>query len=134
VIRRDFLLALSGAAFAWPVVAAAQQPTGIPRVGVLMGSSPSVEKPTLTIFREGLEKLGYIDGQNVQIEPRYAMGEPDRFTGCWVRRRPRWNRVVAVKDVDTFLLGEVHIRILGRPVVDTPRRLGILPIDAGALS
>jgi len=79
VIRRDFLLALSGAAFAWPVVATAQQATGIPRVGVLMGSSPSVEAATLTTFREGLEKLGYIDGQNVQIEPRYAMGEPDRF-------------------------------------------------------
>ena len=79
MIRRDFLLALSGAAFAWPVVATAQQATGIPRVGVLMGSSPSVEAATLTTFREGLEKLGYIDGQNVQIEPRYAMGEPDRF-------------------------------------------------------
>ena len=79
MIRRDFLLALSGAAFVWPVVATAQQPTGIPRVGVLMGSSPSNEAPRLEVFRKALEKLGYIDGQNVQIEPRYAMGEPDRF-------------------------------------------------------
>jgi len=48
-------------------------------VGVLMGSSPSNEAPRLEVFRKALEKLGYIDGQNVQIEPRYAMGEPDRF-------------------------------------------------------
>jgi ABC-type uncharacterized transport system substrate-binding protein len=77
--RRKFIAALGGAAIARPIPAAAQQPAGVPRVGLLMGSSPSVEAATLTIFREGLEKLGYIDGQNVQIEPRYAMGEPDRF-------------------------------------------------------
>jgi putative ABC transport system substrate-binding protein len=57
----------------------AQQPAGIPRIGVLMGASPTVEAAGLATFRDALEKLGYIDGQTVLLEPRYAMGEPDRF-------------------------------------------------------
>jgi putative ABC transport system substrate-binding protein len=73
------LLALGGAAFAWPIVAAAQQPEGIPRIGVLMGSKPSVEAASLDAFRETLAKLGYIDGQTILIEPGYAMGQPERF-------------------------------------------------------
>src|SRR5207237_6617427 len=68
-----------GAAVAWPLAAGAQQPTGIPRIGVLMGASPNVEAAKLDAFRGALEKLGYIDGQTIQIELRYAMGESDRF-------------------------------------------------------
>jgi putative tryptophan/tyrosine transport system substrate-binding protein len=79
VKRRGFLAAFSGAAFAGPIVAVAQQQTRIPRIGVLMGSSPSVEAAALTTFRGALERFGYIDGQTVLIEPRYAMSQPDRF-------------------------------------------------------
>jgi putative ABC transport system substrate-binding protein len=57
----------------------AQQPAGVPRVGLLMGSSPIVEAPALDAFRGALAKLGYIDGQTVVVEVRYAMGQPDRF-------------------------------------------------------
>jgi putative ABC transport system substrate-binding protein len=77
--RRRFLAALCSAAIVGPIAAAAQQPTGIPRIGVLMGSNPSNEAAKLEAFRNALEKLGYIDGQTIQIEVRYAMGEPDRF-------------------------------------------------------
>src|SRR5215471_8418870 len=77
--RRRFLAALGGAALAVPTAAVAQQPAGVPRIGVLMGSIPSIEAATLGAFRGALEKLGYIDGQTIQIELRYAMGEPDRF-------------------------------------------------------
>ena len=80
VKRRRFLAALGGAALAGPIGAAAQQPAGIPRVGVLMGASPSVEAEGLDAFREALEKLGYIDGQTIFIELRYAMGQPDRLS------------------------------------------------------
>jgi len=76
--RRGFLAALGVPAIAAPIAALAQQ-SGIPRIGVLMGSSPSVEAEGLAAFRGALEKLGYIDGQNILIEPRYAMGQPDRF-------------------------------------------------------
>jgi putative ABC transport system substrate-binding protein len=78
--RRRFGAVLGGATLAGPITAVAQQPTGIPRIGVLMGASPSIEAAKLEAFRGALEKLGYIDGQTILIELRYAMGEPDRFT------------------------------------------------------
>jgi putative ABC transport system substrate-binding protein len=79
ISRRRFLAALGGAALAGPIAAMAQQPAGVPRVGLLMGSSPIVEAPALDAFRGALAKLGYIDGQTVVVEVRYAMGQPDRF-------------------------------------------------------
>ena len=75
VKRRTFLAVLGGG----PVAAVAQQSKGIPRIGVLLGSSPGVEAQGLDAFRGALEKLGYIDGQNILIELPYAMGQPDRF-------------------------------------------------------
>ena len=77
--RRRLLSALGGATLTGPIAALAQQPTRIPRIGVLMGASPSDEAAKLGAFRTALEKLGYIDGQTMLIELRYAMGEPDRF-------------------------------------------------------
>jgi putative ABC transport system substrate-binding protein len=77
--QRRFLAALCGAALAGPIGAVAQQPAGIPHIGVLMGSSPSDEATKLDAFREALEKFGYIDGQTILIEVRYAMGQPDQF-------------------------------------------------------
>jgi putative ABC transport system substrate-binding protein len=77
--RRRFLAALGGAVLAGPIAAAAQQPAGVPRIGVLMGANPSIEAAKLDAFRGALEKLGYVGGQNVVIELRYAMGQPDRF-------------------------------------------------------
>jgi putative ABC transport system substrate-binding protein len=78
--RRGFLAVLGGAALAGPVSAVAQLPAGIPRIGVLMGADPSDEVTKLDAFRGALEKLGYIEGQTIFIEVRYAMGRPDRFS------------------------------------------------------
>jgi putative ABC transport system substrate-binding protein len=77
--RRRFVSALAVVALAAPIAAVAQQPTGIPRIGLLMGANPSDEAAKLAAFRGALEKLGYTDGQTVLIELRYAMGQPDRF-------------------------------------------------------
>ena len=77
--RRRFLAVFGGAALVGPITAGAQQPAGIPRIGVLMGADPSDEATKLDAFRGTLEKLGYIDGQTIVIEVRYAMGRPDRF-------------------------------------------------------
>ena len=79
--RRTFLAALGGAAVARPLAAAAQQPTAIPRIGVLMGANPTVEAARLGAFRGALERLGYSDGQTILIELRYAEGHIDRFDG-----------------------------------------------------
>jgi putative ABC transport system substrate-binding protein len=72
---------LAGAAFVRPIAVDAQPAAGVPRIGLLMGSSPSDEATKLYAFRGALEKLGYIDGQTILIEVRYAMGQPDRFAG-----------------------------------------------------
>jgi len=76
--RRQFLAAFGSAALARPIAAVAQ-PAGVPRIGVLMGSSPSVEATSRGAFRGALEKLGYIDGQTIQIEERYAEGRADQL-------------------------------------------------------
>jgi putative ABC transport system substrate-binding protein len=80
VRRRGFLAVLGGATLAGPFSVVAQLPAGIPRIGVLMGADPSDEVTKLDAFRGALEKLGYIEGQTIFIEVRYAMGRPDRFS------------------------------------------------------
>jgi len=74
--RREFIAYFGVVALAGPSAAVGQ---GIPRVGLLMGSNPSVEAATLDAFRGALAKLDYVDGQTVVIEIRYAMGQSDRF-------------------------------------------------------
>jgi hypothetical protein len=62
-----------------PLAAAAQQATKAYRIGRLQSSSPSDPNPTLEAFREGLRDLGYIEGQNLVIESRYAEGREERL-------------------------------------------------------
>jgi len=71
--RREFIAALGGAA-AWPLVARAQQPDRVWRIGVLMAHSESDPefKAYLTAFREGLQKLGWTEGRNIQIAARWG--------------------------------------------------------------
>jgi putative ABC transport system substrate-binding protein len=60
-----------------PLAAHAQQPSKVPRVGVLAERSPA--DPSLAAFRQGLRELGWVEGQNLLIEYRYAHGEVDQF-------------------------------------------------------
>ena len=82
--RRNFIAALGGAA-AWPLSARAQQAAKIPRIGIIDNDSP-----IWNAFRQGLRDLGYLEGQNIAFEYRYAGGLPDRL--AWVAaelvRRP----------------------------------------------
>jgi putative ABC transport system substrate-binding protein len=77
--RRELIFLLGGAALGWPLAARAQQRPEIPRIGILMGATASSEAPKLGVFREAIKGLGYIEGQTIAIEPRYAEGQPDRL-------------------------------------------------------
>jgi len=73
VRRREFITLLSGAAAAWPLAARAQQPAKVPRIGFLFYGSPG-PSPGIDAFRQGLRELGYIEGQNIAVEYRFASG------------------------------------------------------------
>jgi putative tryptophan/tyrosine transport system substrate-binding protein len=61
------------------VIAQAQQPTKVPRIGYLSATSPSANVGRIEAFRQGLRELGYVEGKNIVIEWRYAEGKFDRL-------------------------------------------------------
>src|SRR5688572_11046019 len=76
--RREFIAGLFAAAIAMPHTAGAQNTKKIPRIGFL---GPASTAPTVRGFREGLRELGYVEGQNIDIEYRWAEGNFDQLPG-----------------------------------------------------
>src|SRR5215472_6618282 len=89
IARRKFLAALGGAAAAWPLAAHAQQPA-MPVVGFLHPASVQAAGDQLRAFHQGLKEAGFVDGENVAIEYRWAENQIDRLPALatdLVRRR-----------------------------------------------
>ena|SRR5690349_19798344 len=76
--RRDFIKVVAGLASFWPLAAHAQQPA-MPVIGFLHGGSADAYVREVSAFRQGLHETGFIDGQNVAIEYRWAKGQYNRL-------------------------------------------------------
>jgi putative ABC transport system substrate-binding protein len=80
VRRRKFIAVLGGAA-AWPLIGYAQQPERIRRIGVLISppENSQLAQAYVTAFVEALRRFGWVEGQNVRIDYRFAAGDPALF-------------------------------------------------------
>jgi putative ABC transport system substrate-binding protein len=87
--RRDFISLVGGSAVAWPLAAHAQPPA-MPVIGVLDARPPGTTENQLRAFRQGLKEIGYVEGENVALEYRWADNQIDRLPALaaeLVRRR-----------------------------------------------
>lgn len=110
--RREFLALTGGSTFTWPLATHAQQSTRMPLVGMLNGQSAASFSHLTAAFRTGLQDSGFVDGQNVLIEYRWAEGQSERLPAMAVELV---NRQVAV----LFSAGSIWSTITAKAATST---------------
>ena len=121
-------LTLCAVLFAICASAQAQQPKKVPRIGFLATSDPATESTPVEAIRLALRELGYIEGQNIAFEYRYAEGKPDRYPELAAElERLKVDIIVVLGGLRPILAAKNTIKTI--PIVMSGR--GVDPVEAG---